>query len=113
MDFKGQDFLYIGLGAGALYLILKNAKPLSDSVIQPLGQTIQATTSVVNPLLSAAGKGAQIVTNPETWKLENNSYTYGLLKAPFSTEQAWRLFKLQPGLPEFINASLTSVGLFK
>jgi len=102
---SGSDWLYIALGGAALYLVLKNTKPLSG--------TIQGAASIVNPLLSAAGKGAAIVTNPETWKLENNSYTYGLLKAPFSTEQSWRLFKQQPGISEFINAAFTSVGLFK
>jgi len=98
---QGNDFLYLGLGAGVLYLILKNTKPLS--------QTVTGAASVVNPLLAAAGKGAAIVTDPESYK----PYVLGLLEAPFTPEHAWRLFKLQPGFSTFTNAALTSLGLWR
>lgn len=110
--FSGSDFLYIGLGLGALYFVLKNTKPLSG--------TITGAASVVNPLLAAAGKGAEIVTNSETWKLENSSYLYGLLKAPLSTEQSYRIWQNKGGFlgsspfsAESINLAATALGLFK
>lgn len=103
MGLKGQDFLYVGLGLGALFLILKNSRPI--------GETIAGASGVVNPLLSAAGKGAQILTNPESYK--SQSYTLGLLNAPFNTSQAWALLKQQPGLPELTNAIYTTMGLWK
>jgi len=109
MALQNQDFLYIGLGAGALWLILRNTKPLSEGVVQPLAQVVGSTASVVTPLLTAAGKGASIVTNPESYQ----TYLGGLLKAPFTTEQSWRLFRQQPGPSELINAVATSLGLFR
>jgi len=132
MALKDQDFLYLGLGAGALWLILQNTKPLSEGVIQPLAQVVGSTSSVVTPLLSTAGKGAAIVTNPESWKPENKidisgspllfplggwiaegAFAKELIKAPISTEQSWRIFKQQPGAATFINAAVTSLGLWK
>lgn len=103
MDLKGTDFLYIGLGLGVLYLIARNSQTISE--------TVAGAGGVVNPLLSAAGKGAQIVTDPKSWQPQ--SYTMGLLNAPFTTSQAWALFKQQPGLSELTNALFTSVGLWK
>jgi len=96
-----KDFLYIGLGVGALYLILKNSKAI--------GGTIAGAASVVNPLLEAAGKGAAIVTDPQSYK----PYTLSLLEAPFTSDQGWRLFKQEPGIATGINAVFTSLGLWK
>ncbi len=109
MDLAEKDFLYLGLGVGALWLIFKNTKPLSENIITPLSATIKETTTVINPLLAAAGRGASIVTNPESYK----PYVSYLLEAPFSTEQSWRLFKQQPGFSTFINAAATSLGIMK
>ena len=103
MDLKGQDFLYLGLGAGALWLILRNAKPLSS--------TITGVTSTINPLLEAAGKGASIVTDPSSWR--STSYLSELLKAPFSGAQSWELFKQQPGFSTGVNALFTNLGWYK
>ena len=100
-NLKGSDLLYLGLGAGALFLILRNAKPLSASV--------EGATSVINPLLNAAGKGAAIVTNPSSYDFSN--YTVDLLKAPFTKKQAWDLYKQQPGFSTWINAVGTSWGV--
>jgi len=109
MGLKGNDFLYLGLGAGALWLILKNTKPLSEGIVEPVSKVVGSASSVVTPLLSAAGKGAAIVTNPDSYQ----TYLGGLLKAPFTTEQSWRLFRQQPGPSEFVNAVATSLGLWK
>lgn len=115
-----KDYLYIGLGIGALVLILQNSKTI--------GNTVQAAGSVVNPLLNAAGKGAAIVTNPASYKLDSLSsnfikfetaglldpeYTQGLLKAPFTGKQSWDLFRQQPNISTGINALFTNLGLFK
>lgn len=78
----GSDWLYLGLGAGALYLILKNQKPISS--------VVSSASNTVSPLLNAAGKGAQIVTDPESWKIHTPfEYDYG-------GEQAIRALKLNP-----------------
>jgi len=120
MALKDQDYLYLGLGAGALWLILKNTKPLSEGIVEPVSKVVGSASSVVTPLLSAAGKGAEIVTNPESYKLENYSYTYGLLKAPFTTDQAYRLWKQKGGFlgtgplsPETINLAATALGAWR
>lgn len=106
---KGTDYLYIALGAGALWLTLRNTQKISENIITPVSQVVGGAASTINPLLSAASKGAEILTNPKSYE----TYLGGLLKAPFTTEQSWRLFKQQPGPSEFINAVFTSVGLFK
>lgn len=136
MGLKGNDFLYLGLGAGALWLILKNTKPLSEGIVEPVSKVVGSASSVVTPLLTAAGKGAAIVTNPESWKPENKidilstpagkaltfplggwisegAYAKELIAAPFTTEQSWRAFKQQPGAATFINAAVTSLGLWR
>jgi len=109
MELAEKDFLWIALGAGAFWLILRNTKPLSENVITPLATTVKETASVINPLLAAAGKGASIVTDPQSYK----PYVSYLLEAPFTTEQSWRLFRMEPGISTFINAAATSVGLWK
>jgi hypothetical protein len=108
MELAEKDFLWIGLGVGALWLIFRNTKPLSENIITPLSQTVKETASVVNPLLSAAGKGASVVTDPQSYK----PYVSYLLEAPFTAPQAWTLFKQQPGISTFINAAATSAGLW-
>jgi hypothetical protein len=109
MELAEKDFLWIGLGVGALYLIFKNTKPLSETIITPLSETVKETASVVNPLLGAAGKGASIVTNPDSYK----PYVTSLLEAPFTGPQSWELFKQQPGIATGINAIFTNLGLFR
>jgi hypothetical protein len=110
MDLKGNDFVYLALGAGALYLILKNTEPLSD-VVKSASNTITGAVNVVNPLLGAAASGAAIVTDPQSWTYTD--YTTELLKAPFTGAQSWELFKQQPGIETGINALFTNLGLFK
>jgi len=96
-----KDFLYLGLGAGALYLLLKNSKAI--------GGTISGVTGVINPLLGKAAQGAVIVTDPESY----TSYTQALLEAPFSASQSWRLFRQEPSIDTGINAVFTTLGLWK
>ena len=109
MELAERDFLWIGLGVGALWLVLRNTKPLSENVIAPLSTTVKETASVINPLLAAAGKGASIVTNPQSYK----PYVSYLLEAPFTPEQSWRAFKLYPSVSTFINWAATSVGIMR
>jgi len=101
MDVKGQDWVYIGLGLAAFYLVSQNTKPLSG--------VVSGASSVVTPLLSTAGKGAEILTKKETYK----TYTQYLLEAPFTPSQAWDLFKQQPSLATLTNWQLTTLGVMR
>jgi len=76
MDIRGNDWLYIAGGAAALYLILKNQKQISS--------VVAGASSTVSPLLAAAGKGAAIVTDPESWEYHTP------FEAPYTPAQAVR-----------------------
>ncbi len=111
---KGNDYLYLGLGAGALWLILNNTKPLSATIsgaAAAITPVITGASSTISPLLTAAGKGAAIVTDPKSW--EYHSYTMELLKAPFTPTQSWRAFKMFPSFSTLVNAAATSLGLWR
>jgi hypothetical protein len=89
---QDMDFLYAALGVGAVWLIFKNTKPLSEGIVQPVARTIQAAETVTTPLLSALGKGVAIVTNPESYKTE---WDY-IAEAPYTPTHALRALKENP-----------------
>lgn len=60
---KGNDFLYLGLGVGALWLIFSNTKPLVNTV-SDLSGVIGNAADVVNPVLKFAAQGTNLLTNP-------------------------------------------------
>lgn len=90
-NLSGSDIVIIGAGIAAFLYFFKSGGA---------GST----------LLDKFSKGVDIVTNKESWQPQ--SYTLELLKAPFTADQAWRLFKQQPGISEFLNAAATSLGLW-